>query len=265
MNERQRTQYLNHMGIDVFVPRWVLPAARVSEQAQLPTGVAQERTAISDSPAVEAADISLGGRDVQQRSRPPEKTSDHAVSSIIDELSAKTRIAAERQQPPEHKGVAPPVESRRGESVAFSLSIWRVAERCWILDSRATKEALPTQGLLNNILLAKSWRLADMKPEILNWPMFDGPGYSGGWDAAREMVRAFLQARLEQYPVEYLWLMGEDAFAAIVGDIDGFASTLGDSVCPPGMNLKAVVLPSLADMLKQPDSKRVTWHAIREL
>lgn len=256
-------QYLDVLGIDMFVPRWVLPAARSSLQAALPTALSDHETAVAGHPSATASTRISQDPVGIERSSSPQASTNRSVENIIGDLSDKTRVTdlADRTQNP----IAAKVQAEVEESVAFSLSIWRVPERCWILDARAVGEALPTQALLSNILTAKQWRLADGKPEILNWPMFSGHGYSGGWDAAGEMVKAFMQARLTQFPVENVLLMGRDAFVSFNGNPDKFTDMVGQSLQLDDLGVCAIVLPSLADMLKKPALKRAVWNAIRDL
>lgn len=269
VNEQQRMQYLDLLGIDMFVPRWVLPAAKASVFAPLPearvSGVQEPVSPVAAPSAASTLEASVA--------QPQRQTADELVSvgAILSELGVKAPSANSEAKPRAEviDGNKSTLVSELSQSqplaVSFSLSIWRVSEQLMVLDSRLPKEALPTQALLQNILAAKQLRLASAKPEIINWPMFSGLDHSGGWDTASEMVCAFLRARLEQQAVKYLWLLGQDAYAAVMAGPENYSADLGRLQSHDEFATALVFLPSLADMLKTPELKRLTWHAIRDL
>ncbi len=251
MNERLRMEYLEAMGIAMFVPRRVLPHAKASLPAALPQSVSEEPAAATP---VEPAEVSAP-KPTAPRAAPV------AVSDIMDSLT-RPSAPAEPAPPPE---VAPEAEGASvaevESSVQFALSIWRPSPALMILDSRHAGGALPTQALLDNILRAKGIRLSSTKPDILIWPP-GGMTPAPGWRAAREMLQAFLQARLERQPVQYLWLMGESACNAVLAN-QPYQDNLGKAINVDALGSLAVILPSLADMLQQPALKARTWAAIR--
>lgn len=251
MNERLRMEYLEAMGITMFVPRRVLPAAKMSERAVVPQVMsAQAESAEKAS----ATDLHLQDQVPSPREAPrPVQT---AVSDIMETFARPAR-REEATSTPLVTAPAAEVEPQ----VQFALSIWRPSPALMILDSRHAGGALPTQALLANILRAKDLSLPPNKPDILLWPP-GGMTSALGWSAAREMVQAFLQARLEQQPAQYLWLMGESACNAVLGD-RSYQDSLGMAVNVDAFASLAVVLPSLADMLQQPTLKARTWAAIR--
>jgi len=251
MNERQRMQYLEAMGITMFVPRWILPGARMS--AQLAVAEPEVEMVVEQDPVELASEppsyqIPAAPRPVQA-----------AVSEIMDTLQPQARVetppAEEPAPAPTREAVEPPVQ--------FALTIWRPVPALMILDSRHAGQALPTQALLENILRAKDVALPPAKPDILLWPPA-GVVPTPGWGAAREMVQAFLQARLERQPARYIWLMGESACHAVLPD-HSYQDSLGRAINLDSLATLAVVMPSLADMLMQPELKAHTWAAIRSL
>ncbi len=249
MNERQRMQYLEAMGITMFVPRWILPRARMSAQL----AVAEPEVEEVEKPPVESASAPSQPAELPAAPRPVQA----AVNEIMDNLRPQTRSEA---SPIEESA---PARAASEQPVQFALSIWRPVPALMILDTRHTGQALPTHALLENILRAKEVALPPAKPDILLWPPA-GVTSASGWGAAREMVQAFLQARLERQPARYLWLMGESACHAVLPD-HPYQDNLGRAINLDSLATLAVVLPSLADMLLQPELKAHTWAAIRSL
>lgn len=250
MNERQRMQYLEAMGIAMFVPRWILPGARMSAQLAVAEPEVED---IAPAP-VESVSAPSQSAEMPTAPRPVQ-----AVSEIIDNLRPQARFEASPTEEP-----APaPTHTAAEQPEQFALSIWRPVPALMILDTRHTGQALPTNALLENILRAKEMVLPPAKPDILVWPP-GGVTSTQGWGAAREMVQAFLQARLERQPARYLWLMGESACHAVLPN-HAYQDNLGRAINLDSLATLAVVLPSLADMLLQPELKAHTWAAIRSL
>lgn len=248
MNEHQRMEYLEAMGITQYVPRWILPAARRSAQLEVPRAEA----------AVEA--IELPPPDYSIASSP----SPVAIGEIMDTLVRQPHPVGEPSVGEEVIPLTPPVAPTTVEPPAqFSLSIWRPAPGLMVVDSRCAGQALPTKALLENILRAKEISLPQTKPDILLWPPA-GVAPTPGWSAAREMLQAFLLARLERQSAQYLWLMGESACRAVLPD-HTYEESIGRAINLDSLATLAVVLPSLADMLLQPELKARTWTAIRSL
>ncbi len=251
MNERQRMQYLEAMGITMFVPRWILPRARMSEQL----AVVELEDEEVEKPPVESASAPSQPVEMPAAPRPVQA----AVSEIMDTLRPQTRVEAS----PIEESAPAPARTADEQPARFALSIWRPVPALMILDTRHAGQALPTHALLDNILRAKEVALPPAKPDILLWPPA-GVAATSGWGAAREMVQAFLQARLERQPARYLWLMGESACHAVLPD-HPYQDNLGRAINLDSLATLAVVLPSLADMLLQPELKAHTWAAIRSL
>lgn len=250
MNEHQRMEYLEAMGITQYVPRWILPAARRSAQLEVP----RVEAAVEIIEPPEPLDYSVASL-----------SSPVAIGEIMDTLVRQPAVGepsvGEEVMPlapsvaPTPTAVEPPAQ--------FSLSIWRPAPGLMVVDSRHAGQALPTKALLENILRAKEISLPQTKPDILLWPPA-GVAPTPGWGAAREMLQAFLHARLERQPAQYLWLMGESACRAVLPD-HTYEESIGRAINLDSLATLAVVLPSLADMLLQPELKARTWAAIRSL
>lgn len=255
VNERQRMQYLEAMGVETFVPRWVLPGARVSLQCRLPVSAdADTRT-----PAASASQSAIA---VSEKQSKPARA---LVDSLLERVSPTS--AEMPDKPSSSPNRAAPVlpgatqaEATQTEVAAFSLAFWRVHPQVMVVDSRQP-QVLPTEALLRALLSGLGLTGALPRAEMQVWPM---PGSSDkSWSAACEMMHAFLEGRLLSQPVSFLVVMGGDAAKAILGDaadqvVDGRVS-LDNFACD------ALVTPSLAELLLQPHLKARLWSLLKPL
>jgi len=240
LNESQRREYLHAMGITQYVPRWILPGAKASIRLERPLAELPPEVVKTPPPEIRAPE--------------PPRVLGTVVTGLVESLSP-TRKSIEAIG--EKSGQTEP------EAVPhFSLSIWRPSAALLVLDARSSGQPLPTQALLHNILRAKGIESWNSAPDVLRWPPMAGQP-AGTWAAVHEMTSAFLQARLELQPAPYLWLMGENAYRAVVADGKTYEESLGQALNLEVLGTLALVLPSLSDMLHQPQLKAITWSAIR--
>lgn len=252
MNELQRMQYLEAMGADMFVPRFVLSHAPVPRRAELPQSVEMVGTAFAGGPAI--------NEEHEQRVLPEQAA---AVNRIVNlDFQAESRrqtddCEAEKPVfPPKPISESPPAK----ETARFSLALWRINNDVLVVDSRRPKAALPTETLLSNILFQLNLLRQPLpRAEFLNWPM--AGGNDQGWDAASEMARAFLEGRLLSNPVRYMIIMGSDAGRAILQQ--DTLDPVGEKVRMEAFAVDALVLPSLADILYQPELKKRIWQSLQ--
>lgn len=266
MNERQRTAYLEAMGIQAFVPRWVLPAAAPSRQAPLP-----EPEPLAAADAVPSEELALDEAAVVQANGEPRKAPNQRVAGVVSGIMGE--LAGREPAPVEPKADPATSQAKRvldvlaepvpTETVHFSLCLWRVTDALMVIDSHQTKQALPTNVLLSNILFAKGLRASLPRPEVLNWPVPGVVEGEGGWTHAREMVQAFLNARFERQPVQAVWLMGEPAYRAVCSAEGNYQESTGQLRDLAALGCLAVILPSLTDMLRSPSLKAPAWQAIK--
>lgn len=267
MNERQRMQYLEVMGIDTFVPRFILPVAKLSAVCELPildekpAQAHQTMSSLSESVAPEATE----SREARSEPVGLERIS---IDNIV---AAKPGSRADSKAEPKAAVSVAKLDLMTLASrtpvvnqVRFSLSLWRVGE-LQVIDSRRQGDALPTDALISNILLAVGClELHLPKVEMLHWPMVENAKDSG-WDAAREMVHGFLDGRLLTKPVAHILLFGQDAYQAVLGEEMEYADAKFKVLPVKAFDAQAVVLPSLADILHEPVSKSEVWLALKDL
>ncbi|GAA5317526.1 MAG: hypothetical protein AseanaTS_27310 [Candidatus Pelagadaptatus aseana] len=282
VNETQRQQYLEAIGIDSYMPRWLLPVAPEPVRCEAPV-VAEpevvESGAVKPEVAAESAQQSeSAGLDSVDAIRPEAAVAESAaVQKPVSKPDIKPAIellddAAVESKPLPSVEVVP-----QGESIeaSFALGLWRVSEDLLVVDSRQAELALPVDTLLSNILAALGYpRVALPKLEVVRWP-YGGNAFSDkSAQAARHMMSAMMTAKLEQQPVKYLLLLGDSACHYLLPDgIEGLGETaevsysglLGKAVRLDDWNCSAIVAPSLAEMLQQPELKAVAWDAIQPL
>lgn len=170
--------------------------------------------------------------------------------------------AAQTGQPikPGDSAVATP----SAEPVAFSLSLWRIGENIQVVDSHQAGEALPTHKLLHNIANGMKFVQANLAgAEILHWPLVGTQDAS--WQAAEQMVQGFLDGKLAAAPIECFWLMGHDATRAVLGNDIDYQQQLYKVTDIPAYSAKAMVLPSLAEILYDVTLKKPVWRALKTL
>lgn len=291
MNEMQRQQYLEAIGIDSYMPRWILPVAprpvacapvtaRPVESIAANTAPLANPAAVVSrvTPAAGLAQVTAAVADVtaQVSVAPRVAAATPAVPpvAVTETLAALAEPAVTAVKPTAETvinslGVAAETDPQ------FALSMWRASDDLLVIDSRQAQLALPTEPLLANILLALGLRQPLPRAEVLHWPMYDHPLAPKGEAAAKETLMALLEARLEQQPVSYLLLMGAEACHYILPDEllpadspqppASCQALLGKALRLDALKATAIVVPSLSDMLQQPDLKATTWRAIQPL
>lgn len=278
MNELQRQQYLDALGVDTYMPRWVLPHAPepvACDVSFIPSelgageagkgitaGVASQPTTNDAAPVVRSAPA--GGAS-------PGQASPSSVLAVLSGEAPAAEPASSVESETKDTSTSVATEQAKSQTAsepapAFALSIWRISEDLLVVDSRQAQLALPTEPLLINILVALGYPRQPLpKTEVIRWPMVDNPFVGQTQADAREMLEAYLDGKLLTHPTKHLLLMGEDAARYILPVEQNAEKVLGQSVALPQHNAEAIVVPSLSDMLQEPLLKRLTWQAIQPL
>lgn len=262
MNELNRMQYLESMGIDSFVPRYLLPAAKSAVLCPLP--VALEKAKASPLSNVIEAQTQNPSEAVNQS---PDiligNTLRNDVLKNIDKISIDTTDEPIKNEINTAEIIEEVVLSAKVEAAKFSLSLWNIGDDIFVIDSRRQGDALPTQGLLTNILRAMGRLPLNMlNAEILNWPMVET--HDASWPAARQMVHGFIEARIFDKPTPLFLLFGQDACSAVLGEMLDFDENLYQKVSIDVFSADAVILPSLADLLYLPLAKAKVWQSLKD-
>ena len=265
MSEQRRMEYLDALGIEQFVPRKVLPGAKPSLaliRSEIQTGATAEHAskenhrlqeerlkepASASVPIVPARRPSALGQPVAQ-----------LVEQVTQRLIAPGAAQAEPQPtraPQTASSLVPPQRVLR-----FALTVWQVPGWLWI-DSRQSQQALPTDALLHNLLLALNIQ-EPAKAEVINWPPVESPLQTQDWAEARDMLKNFLAPRLQ--PADRLILMGEAAYNACTQGPFDYAERLAEGLLPNPKN-PCLLAPSLAQILRQPELKAGLWQQLKQL
>ncbi len=252
LTEPRRRAYLSAMQVVHWLPRAELPFAAPSRpELLLPVAPVEDldfearpTPAANEAPA--APQARAGERPKIEIPRPASVARPAAKAAEAEEP-----VAAARPAP-----VPPP---------RFSLQLLR-AGSCLLLVELATGQPFqsrdPSYLLLKDMLRAAG--LPDA-PQIIGepvrWPLLVRGNLDQGPEAARDFVRGFVQARLEDAPCACLWLVGLPALRfAANADSDAYYQTLtldglGDAWALPGLEL----------LMDEPQRKADVWKAMRQL
>ena len=260
MNELQRMQYLDAMGVDMFVPRFVLPNAKLSQVCELPVAEisAPPMHRLTDSQGEAAPIGSEGGliSDIIKKTALDTRFLDDDKSEKVVDAKAESKVKQEEQvqsvQQPE------PV----AEPVRFNLSVWN-SDQVLVLDSQSENQALPTETLLKNILI-HAGLLTSLLPraELIKWPPVALPDRDMGWGAALDWLTPYLEGKLFAKEKK-IFIFGESCFNALTGGAEDFSQNCFSQVEIEPLSISALVLPSLADILYKPELKKQIWLAIQ--
>lgn len=252
LTEPRRRAYLSAMQVVHWLPRAELAFAAPSRpELLLPVAPVEDidfevRPAPAANNAPAAPQARSGERPKIEIPRP----------GSAPKPAAKPVEAEERPAPPRPAPVPPP---------RFSLQLLR-AGSCLLLVELATGQPFqsrdPSYLLLKDMLRAAG--LPDA-PQIIGepvrWPLLVRGNMDQGPEAARDFVRGFVQARLEDAPSTCLWLIGLPALRfAANADADAYYQTLtldglGDAWALPGLEL----------LMDEPQRKADVWKAMRQL
>lgn len=274
MNELTRMQYLDAMGIDMFVPKVSLPQAKASPQCVLPSvetlPVASNESSLGiierlnvDEQATHSSSVSAANVLANLRNERDEKPQAEPVIGSED-----VPIAGQTVHRVDDDVLPSPLSALTPKliSVNFTLGMWRIGPHLQILDSRMDGDALPTDVLLRNMLRVHGLLTEPMPAqEILHWPL---PGVAltdTSWGAAHDMVISFLEGRLLDNPVTAFLVFGEDAFHALMGEAVIFSESLYQIVSMDAFAADAIVLPSLRSLLHNPLEKKQLWSILQRL
>lgn len=287
MNEYQRMQYLEAIGVETFVPRMTLPNARPSLQCIVPDTA--PKSTLQASPKTGSDKDILGSASTAANeaalSQDALRSLNEGLSSVLSDLDLDARTPSKLEKSLDSKEPKPALDNSSRDSVAlsvtgghragpalesvskdsimsqkatFNLALWYTDSHIQVIDSRQPQDALPTETLLNNILVATGMLKAGLPTtELQSWPL---PGSADqSWHAAAAMLNDFLSFRYESKPVRGFVLFGEDAAKAMLGEHFDFGDRVFSKTTANDYNVETLVLPSLRDLLYAPQSKRKLW------
>ncbi|MFC6634597.1 hypothetical protein [Microbulbifer taiwanensis] len=262
MNELQRAEYLSALGVASYMPRFVLPLAPQPRQAQLPPAETEAPAAETPLQRVQAAvQNPLPQSAAQIVVAEPETAAPAPVEAQvlrdIGQLAEQTRVTPAAQAAPVTQ-VAPPQQQVQ----PFVLSCWWLGGELLAVDSREPGLALPVETLFNNIARALNWHQLPREQDRLRWPLAENRfGPAADASEARDTCASWLEAASARRPVKSIWLMGPQA---------------QDFCSPPSLKqplekpvsewngIRVIAMPSLTQLLQQPERKRDLWQLLRE-
>jgi len=213
--------------------------------------------------------------------------SEKSVPSAQDEPSTETRTAVIGQLLADHGGTpkvlvtgSSPAEVSRdiptdksatsvelasvaSSSIEVRIALWQPHDKllvCSVLDNELPSPE-HTQ-LLTNILISMGHNSGALPQfEIAQWPPF--ANMQDGEADAREFLSTLISARLESSQTEMILMLGSVTTDWILSDQQ--KSDLKHGQVKIDEHVIAVVIPSLTDMIAQPELKRHAWDIIRPL
>jgi hypothetical protein len=250
VTEQRRMEYLDALGIEQFVPRKQLPGAKASLALVRTDSSTKTPPPAPITQAIPAAPL-----------HPSPATNMQPVAELVEQVTQRLitpeATPPSRAEPPKH-AASSLVPTQR--VLRFALTVWHVDGWLWI-DSRQSQQALPTDALLHNLLHALNIK-EPAKAEVINWPPVESPLQTQDWAQARDMLHSFLAPRLQKG--ERLILMGEAAYNACTQGPFDYAERLAAGTLPHPSN-RCLLLPSLAQLLRQPALKARIWQQLQPI
>ena len=299
MSERARITYLECLGIESFVPRVILPYAPESdlcidseldesslvEEGGLDAQVGATSMRAGESlagdlinslkreaatPKVKKAPLTVVSP--ASRQRIGENESAEFDSAPAAQARAEATVGELAKSEPsvagEVKNAEPTERAENTEKLEFSLAIWRTAAPLLVIDSHRQGAAFPTERLLINMLRHSVWKSPRLSPcQHQHWPLLGLQPEHSGWQGAKEMLDCFFEGIVATQQIDCLWLMGEEAYRAANGEQAKnerpFQDVCFTETILRNNSARAVILPSLADILEQPLIKSKIWPLIQ--
>ena len=256
MIEQQRLQYLSSLGIDTYVPRRVLANAAVSPLLVPFEPVEDlaliEEQAVEDAPEAQAAPVTI----------------EHAEVTEVEPI-AEDAALLEEELPENPVTKLTPAPTRAKAPLRFTLSLWEIAPQLIVIDTRQTGSALPTDKLLQNILRAVGYPLAQLpRSELIRWPIFKEDPQANNLEEAEAMVQANINARCSKTEGISFLVMGQMAADLVLSPCEPYANFedhVGQRFEHAPWQAALIVLPSLIELLEAPLKKGLVWQALQPL
>lgn len=181
-------------------------------------------------------------------------------SSAIESL-----LQAEPKATPNKKNSAKVVSSSdkvQEETAALALKFvfWQPTDH--LLIATAVDDQLPDNqqiNLLSNIVAAIDSQSSGLPQfDVVSWPPH--ASMQGGEPEAREFLSTLISSRLMARSIKILLILGDSAENWLLSAQQ--KSDINDGLLALSEEAMALTVPSLTQMLSQPQSKRLTWQII---
>lgn len=198
----------------------------------------------------------------QPPSRPATKPVDVAALVNLD-LDAKPATEVSRSASKKVPKSSPKEDSQPATNIEVKLSLWQATED--LLVCTAVKGDLADRAemeLLTNILNAIGCGIRQLPQiDLMEWPPY--PGAAGDKADVMEFLSMSLETRLAKNPVKSILLLGDTA-ANWLASAD--AGQQSDTVkLALSSETSALLIPSLGEMIAQPQLKAVAWQRLKSL
>ncbi|MBA4502833.1 uracil-DNA glycosylase family protein [Marinobacterium marinum] len=268
LQEQQRHQWLDAIGIDSWLPRQSLPGAAPSPAWVAgftypevePSWQAEAPVEVSEMPAM--AGTRSGGKRIDTAAllaqpsasagRPPETGVSEITRPATQAVAAARRVATARPEPAPRFKLAYLV---RGDLLIIDSLPPHQAEGF----SRRHRRLL--QGMTNALGMATTAELST--PFMLPWPMLAGKNLDQGPEEARRAVARKLNNTLAFKPeICRVLLLGEAACHWVTDQAEGFDALQGQ-VLTLNERCQALVTLSLSELLSLPERKAEAWRDLQ--
>lgn len=278
VTERARRQYLEAMGIHLWVARHPLPNAlasslpeveEVADSRNVPLDHHQRLHALIDefdrpeatpepktpSPEATPHDTARPVRSIKALLDTDKGKQDNVPVTVP--AARSSAAVAEEDSPPAASEVAEPVTRSPHEPLRFSLQVAAIDGRWLVLLTRDEALTAQEETLLNAIFQAGGVEpSAPLSCQRFGWPMMEGLPVDDALDEARQGFKAFLAGRRARgWNPERLLLFGQLSVLEEVLDVHNGRSRVLDLPLWQG--------PAL-DALDKASSRRALWAAMGE-
>lgn len=250
MNEAQRQAALRQMGIQSWFPRFVLPGAAPSRQAEVSAemfGIRPEKNPVHPAELFE-----------QERSPAQSRERlDSALQSAPIDINKQAGSSPSPTPPVKSVSAAPAQHANTEESLKLQIQLIILSDGLVLLNEMPAagngRLSARHQRLLQQIGLAsaRSGEGNAIGNHLFKWPLLDIPGMDTSAEAARGALLAFMEEHLQGKAPKHLVIMGE-LLASKVFSVSA------------GLPARHCVTWNLDQMLNLPALKKDVWLALRQ-
>ena len=202
----------------------------------------------------------------KNRATQPEQATSRAAAKPVD-VAALVNLKLDAE--PVAKGVKPPPQkaleedSQPATNIEVKLSLWQVTESllvCTLVEGELANRA--EMELLTNILNAIGCGIKQLpQMDLLEWPPY--PNAAGDEAEVREFITMSMEARVVKNPIKSVLLLGDGAANWLTSEDAGKQSDSGKLTL--SANTNGLLIPSLGEMIAQPQLKAVAWQRLQSL
>lgn len=199
MLEPWRSRYLHALGVDVYQPRFPLPAAAPSPEMEWDDEIALE------------ADLPVALNEQLTPTVPARHLSSPAA--LLDVESVGPRSARNASTPSPASIPAQKPANHATPALRIKLMVAASDSGMLIVDDATNTARNDSQRLLANLVFALQRKPVSLKHEAFDWPLpnLRNRAIELNEDAARETLSGLLQRKIVDGNVQTVLLLGEDA------------------------------------------------------